>query len=76
MPAWEIVYKLNSKRKRPPPPVQQRLDVGNRAGAADTAFKKKNYNLQKSKSKKKEEAILPFVVFASRGKIVFFLCLD
>ena len=23
--------------KRPAPPVQQRLDVGNRAGAADTA---------------------------------------
>ena len=27
--------KLNSEMKRP---VQQRLDVGNRAGAADTAF--------------------------------------
>ena len=29
--------KLNSKIKQSPPPVQQRLDVGNRAGAADTA---------------------------------------
>ena len=32
--------------KRPAPPVQQRLHVGNRAGAADTAFSLRPQSVQ------------------------------
>ena len=37
--------KLNSKMKRPAPPVQQWLDVGNQAGAPDTAFENSSLTL-------------------------------